>query len=332
MVDLVLEPLQRLAASGPVRRVRAWWTADADASDGVATGIEHGERVAVAGPPPGALDAAPGDGIDPSAWWTLLPFTTHRIDLGNGRWSAAAGVDASVDRRTRLVVDACGGVLEGRTVVDLGCLEGGFTIEFARRGAARAVGIEAREVSVRRCELARDLTGLGAAQFVQGDVKEALAAEVARQGGPFDVILATGILYHLADPAALLRSMRYACASAAIVFTHVAHPDRITHDCSSQVVTLTSGGHEYRGRWFGEYDETITDEQREGLLWAAWSDRASFWPFEDDLVRMIRDAGFESVEKIDVTAMADPWQVDHTNRVLYRCEVGRAAAAAPDAS
>jgi SAM-dependent methyltransferase len=253
----------------------------------------------------------------PAGWWDLLPFTTHRIELAPGVHTMTAGVDVRDDVRIDLVVAACGGSLAGRTVVDLGCLEGGFTLAFAALGAERAVGIEARELSVRRCELARDLLRLDAAEFVHGDIKEVLAG-----GRRYDVVFASGILYHLADPAEFLRTMRSACTSVAVIDTHVAREHAASHDCSD-LRELVSGGETYRGRMFPEYSRGSSDGEREEFLWAAWSDHDSFWPLEDELVRMIQDAGFSSVERIELTDddRALRWGVDPRNRVLYRAWV-----------
>jgi SAM-dependent methyltransferase len=203
--------------------------------------------------------------------------------------------------------------LDGRSIADLGCLEGGFTLALAALGAEHAVGIEAREVSVRRCELARDLLGLTNAEFVLGVIEEELATRP-----PFDVVFATGILYHVSDPAAVLVSMREACLGVALIDTHVAHPSEASHRCS-EIVTRSSGGHEYRGRMFPEYAADGSDGDIEDLLWAAWGDTDAFWPLEDDLVAMIRDAGFSEVEKIDLHGQgrAHKWHVDHLNRVMY---------------
>lgn len=254
----------------------------------------------------------------PAGWWDLLPFSTHRIELAPGIETAPSGVDALDDVRLDLVVEACGGSMEGRSIVDLGCLEGGFTLAFAALGAGHAVGIEARDVSVQRCELARDLLGLSNAEFVLGVIEEELSARP-----PFDVVFATGILYHVSDPAAVLVSMREACSEVALIDTHVAHPTEPSHRCS-EIVTHSSGGHEYRGRMFPEYAADGSDGDIEDLLWAAWGDTDAFWPLEDDLVAMIRDAGFSEVEKIDLHAggrdgqgRAHKWHVDHLNRVMY---------------
>jgi 2-polyprenyl-3-methyl-5-hydroxy-6-metoxy-1,4-benzoquinol methylase len=249
-------------------------------------------------------------------WWDLLPFTTHRITLAPGVETTATGVDALKDVRTDLVLDACGGSIEGLSVVDLGCLEGGFTLAFAHRGARLALGIEAREISVRRCELARDLLRISAAEFVCADIKDELGRRDV-----FDVVFAAGILYHLADPAGFLRTMRSACRGVALIDTHIADANTATHGCS-ELVTRSSGNRTYRGRMFPEYAPDIADDVKDNLLWAAWSDTDSFWPLEEELCAMILDAGFVSFEKIDLDREERArWGVDQTKRVLYVARV-----------
>lgn len=252
-----------------------------------------------------------------SGWWDLLPFTTHRIPLAPGIETATVGVNALEDVRTDLVVEACGGSLEGKTVVDLGCLEGGFTLAFAERGAQLALGIEAREISVKRCELARDLLGLQTAEFVEADIKDELAKREA-----FDVVFAAGILYHVSDPAAFLVTMREACGGMALIDTHVAREGAATHGCS-EVVARSSGDRTYRGRMFPEYAADVSDSEKDELLWAAWSDADSFWPLENELVTMIHNAGFTSAENIDLAkdGRASHWGVDQNNRVVYLARV-----------
>lgn len=248
-----------------------------------------------------------------SGWWDLFPFTAHRIPFADGLATSASGFDPFIDTRTEMVIEACGGSLAGRTVVDLGCLEGGFSLALAERGAAHVVGIEARAISVERCELARKLRGTEHVEFVVADIKDELAARE-----PFDIVFAAGILYHVGDPAEMLRIMRSSCRQFALIDTHVADPDAASHGCSD-IAELRSGDQVYRGRWFPEYDVDAQASDREGYLWAAWSDSAAFWPIEDDLVRMMTDAGFAAVEKVDMTVgdRGERWRVDHRNRVAY---------------
>jgi hypothetical protein len=115
--------------------------------------------------------------------------------------------------------------------------------------------------------------------------------------------------------------MRDACRGFALIDTHVAGLSEPSHGCSPEVVERVWGGKSYHGRTYPEYPVTADDKVREEKLWAAWSDPVSFWPFEEDLVRMFRDAGFSCATKIAPGVRQDlpPWQVEQTNRVLYVC-------------
>jgi len=237
--------------------------------------------------------------------------------LGEGLWTTDEGVVAEQDIRMAALLDACNGSLTGKKVVDLGCLEGGFTVAIARHGAERVVGIEAREISIRRCEVARKLLSLGNVEFVHGDIKN----ELVKHSGEFDVVFAAGILYHVADPWALLRLMHGACRDVALIDTHVANTGAAAHGCSQEVVHRSWAGKTYRGRTFPEYPASVDDVAREGMLWAAHSDQASFWPFEEDLLGMIKDVGFSTITKVAPGERPDLqwWQVNQTDRVMFVC-------------
>jgi SAM-dependent methyltransferase len=250
-----------------------------------------------------------------SPWWSLLPFTTHRIEILPGLFTAETGVEPDKDLRTEVIVAEAGG-LTGKRVLDIGCLEGAFAVEFARRGASEVIGVEARRLSVRRCDLVRDLAGLTNLRFVCGDVLH----ELSRAQQPFDVVLATGILYHLPHPDVVLRLIRERCSGFMLLCTHVARAEASSHGCTEEVVEHVGEQATYRGRNFSERGPDPTVE-RDNDLWAAWGNEASFWPFEDELVRMIEMAGFRSIDKIIPDEHAEPWQVDQTNRVIYMCRV-----------
>ena len=167
------------------------------------------------------------------------------------------------------MLDLCGGSLTGKTIADLGCNEGGFAVEFARLGAKESVGIEARDISVQRCELVRKLAGLENLKFIRGDVMQ----ELARWPDSFDVVFASGILYHVADPHRLLTDIFRACREAVLIDAAVASREAPSHWCSEEIVSRTFGGISYQGRVFPEPDASI----RESQLWSAWSNESSFW-------------------------------------------------------
>jgi hypothetical protein len=82
-------------------------------------------------------------------------FTAHNIRLDNGTQtfpSAGGTIDQhpvflSVRRLLQTVYHGC---LEGKTIIDVGCLEGGYATEFARLGMT-STGLEVRESNYNNC-------------------------------------------------------------------------------------------------------------------------------------------------------------------------------------
>jgi SAM-dependent methyltransferase len=75
-------------------------------------------------------------------------------------------------------------------VADLGCLEGGYAVEFARMGF-QVLGVEVRESNMAACRHVQSGLNLPNLQFVQDN-----AWNVAKHG-PFDAIFCCGLLYQL---------------------------------------------------------------------------------------------------------------------------------------
>ena len=94
----------------------------------------------------------------------------------------------------------------GATALDLACNEGYFSQRLLEWGAARVVGIDIRDVHIRRATLVRDHFGIGADRLAleQGD---AFALDAERLG-TFDVVLNLGLVYHVEDPVGVIRRSR----------------------------------------------------------------------------------------------------------------------------
>jgi tRNA (mo5U34)-methyltransferase len=86
------------------------------------------------------------------------------------------------------------GDLSGKTVLDIGCNGGFYSIEMKRRGAARVVGIDS---DPRYLEQARF-----AARVSRQDIEFRLLDiyDIAALGEQFDLVLFMGVLYHLRHP------------------------------------------------------------------------------------------------------------------------------------
>ena len=84
--------------------------------------------------------------------------------------------------------------LRGRTVLDIGCNGGFYSIEMKRRGADRVVGIDADPRYLAQARFA--------AEALEMDIefRELSVYDVAKVGERFDLVIFMGVLYHLRHP------------------------------------------------------------------------------------------------------------------------------------
>jgi hypothetical protein len=109
--------------------------------------------------------------------------------------------------------------VEGLRVLELGPLDGGHTAMLERAGAARVDAIEANRLAFLRCLVTKELLGLSAARFHLGDFSRGLGSAEGR----YDLAVASGVLYHMADPVGLLERLSGA-AERLFLWTHVVDP------------------------------------------------------------------------------------------------------------
>ena len=143
--------------------------------------------------------------------------------------------------------------VKGKSVLDLFCANGVFSVESALAGAKRVVGID---FSPERVECARFLASViedrvdCSFDFVAGDVYN-LSKLVSES---FDVVLMLGGLYHIADPPHILAKVRGLAKERLIVQTSSILPASgnwakfvVRRDRTDQGLTSVRGGH---GVWF----------------------------------------------------------------------------------
>ena len=84
--------------------------------------------------------------------------------------------------------------LTGKTVLDIGCNAGFYSIEMKRRGAARVLGIDTDERYLQQARLAAEIEGADI-EFLRMSVWE-----IASLRETFDLVIFMGVLYHLRHP------------------------------------------------------------------------------------------------------------------------------------
>ena len=218
-------------------------------------------------------------------------FTAHNIRLDDGSetmpeigWTMDQHGLVHAVARTLGVVFPSG--LYGRSIVDIGCLEGGYTTAFARLGL-RATGIEVRESNFRNCTYVKSKVDLPWLDFIRDD-----ANAIARHG-PFDAAFVNGLLYHLDHPRRFLTDLAKVTRRVVFLHTHVAQaePTEAVQLHNLSELTENEG---LKGRWYPEYDQ-LTPEQLEEARWASWSNNRSFWIQKEYLLALLRELGFDLV-------------------------------------
>lgn len=220
-----------------------------------------------------------------------MPFVAHNIPL-TGTDSTIAGQPLiETSPRTRAIHDTLalfgGPDLRHKQALDLGCLEGGLSFELRRAGLS-VLGVEGRADNVARCQLIQaHYASLGGLAFIHADVRE------FRPGRTYDVVVCSGLLYHLDDPAAYLGALGELTAPGGLLYldTHVAPDDNDLPACEyrpwlSPLKSRTDGDLTLRWR---EYVEDVSQAE------SSIGNTVSLWLDADSHVELLLRAGFDRV-------------------------------------
>jgi hypothetical protein len=158
---------------------------------------------------------------------TAPPSPQNALDIFQGEWTSRlpdnfAGLRAGhmplfEDDR---VVWALGqfGDLRGKSVLELGPLEGGHSYMLERAGCS-VLAIEGNTAAFLKCLVIKEVVGLTRTRYVCGDFVEYL-----RQSPPrVDLVIASGVLYHMAEPLDLLANVS-AVTDRLFIWTHYYDP------------------------------------------------------------------------------------------------------------
>jgi tRNA (mo5U34)-methyltransferase len=144
----------------------------------------------------------------------------QRIYLGRGvhtlDWSHAAYHESV----WAALAPVLAGRLAGASVIDVGSNAGFFALQASRLGARRVLGLEPDARYLAQAELCRRVWDLDV------EYRQLGAEQVDTVAEEFDVVLFTGILYHLKNPLRALEQAARRCRDAIVVETEVIPPSR----------------------------------------------------------------------------------------------------------
>ncbi|BCO47484.1 hypothetical protein MINTM002_31580 [Mycobacterium intracellulare] len=241
-----------------------------------------------------------------------MEFTAHNIRLDDGTFTKPDSSQSMVDHPW---FKSAHGVLETVfpgdksriRLADVGCLEGGYAVEFARMGF-QVLGIEVRESNIAACNYVKSKVSLPHLTFVQDD-----AFNIASHGR-FDAVFCCGLLYHLDHPKQFLEILSSVTNKLLILQTHfslISHSDAMfrvptrvrwfvdkllkKQEPTKFILSAPTENEGLAGRWYTEFHDDQSFHNRERAKWASWDNRRSFWIQREHLLQAIKDVGFDLV-------------------------------------
>lgn len=118
----------------------------------------------------------------------------HNLNLGGVQTAPNHFLGDYPEIKWRGFANAIPADLTGKSVLDIGCNGGFYSIEMKRRGASRVVGVDHDETYLAQARFAAEVCG------VDIEFHRLSVYDVARLGEKFDVVLFLGVLYHLRHP------------------------------------------------------------------------------------------------------------------------------------
>ena len=170
--------------------------------------------------------------------------------------------------------------LRGKSVLDIGCNAGFYSLEMKRRGADRVLGLDSDDVYLNQARFAAEVNGLDI-EFRRMNVYD-----VPQLREKFDIVLFLGVLYHLRHPLLALDLLHDHVTKDLLVFQSMQRG-------SSQVPQLEDDYHFWRMDIFDEapYPKMFFVEKSYSGDWTNW------WiPNRACVEAMLRSSGFEIME------------------------------------
>jgi SAM-dependent methyltransferase len=221
-----------------------------------------------------ALDLFKGE------WWSALPDKFGPLQAG--------AVPLFSDGRITWGDQVIGG-FAGKSVLELGPLEGGHSYMIEAAGATSITGIESNARAYMKCLIAKEIVGLQRTRFLYGDFEAYLRETDTRS----DVVVASGVLYHLQNPVELIANMARV-TDKVLLWTHYYEADKlaaIPHMAPRMKNASPNSHNGFKHTWhryeYGDFLDTTR--------FAGGSAHFSNWLSRDDLLAAFKFFGFQNI-------------------------------------
>lgn len=227
------------------------------------------------------------------------PSPQNLADIFRGEWASkfpppldgvtAGAVPVFEDSRIQWAIQTMGGV-EGRDLLELGPMEAGHTFMLEKAGAKSITAIEANPSALLKCLVVKELFQLQRARFLFGDFMKHFDANPPR----VDAVIASGVLYHMADPVGLIARIAKN-ADRVYIWTHYYDEARVKNlrDLAKQFVSHASA--ESNGFKYTAHRREYVPALNIGRFYGG-TENFSLWLTLDDLKGALVHADLKNIQ------------------------------------
>jgi tRNA (mo5U34)-methyltransferase len=227
----------------------------------------------------------------------------HNIDLNGVKTAPDHFLGDYPNVKYQMFANSIPRDLTGKTVLDIGCNAGFYSIEMKKRGAARVLGIDSDEVYLEQARYA--------AKVLNADIefRNMSVYDVGSLGEKFDVVIFMGVFYHLRHPLLALDILYDTVVKDMLIFQSMQRG-------SDQVDTVQSDYDFWDMEIFKDpkFPQMYFIEDRYS------NDPTNWWiPNRAGTEAMLRSAGFDIIERpeIEVYICRRGKTLDNQLRAIY---------------
>jgi hypothetical protein len=234
------------------------------------------------------------------AYITKAPSPQNILDIFSGEWSSRLPASNNLvtapghaalfeDPRIDWAASILGG-FTGKICLELGPLEGGHSYMMQKMGAKKIIAIEANSRAFLKCLCIKEIFELDKVEFKLGDFMLFLGNDESR----YDLVLASGVLYHMEEPIELLRLISRV-SDKVFLWTHYYDENIISRRSDlarkfSGVSSLEYGGVTY---------EYSTQSYKNALNWLGFCggpNTVSKWMTRESIIKALEQFGFTDIK------------------------------------
>jgi len=228
------------------------------------------------------------------------PNNQNVLDIFQGEWSSKLPDNCALDTQpgtaklfedNRIVwaEETFGGFTDWE-ILELGPLEGGHSYMFQTRGAKKIVSIEANTRAFLKCLCIKEIFKLDRVEFKLGD----FVSFLENANSKYDIVFASGVLYHMKDPIKLLELISRVC-DRLFIWTHyydkeiIINREELRHKFSP-ISSFVYNGVSY---------EYSIQSYKDALTWSGFcggSQPVSKWLTRDSIIKALKEFGFTDIQ------------------------------------